>query len=506
MAGDRVYKLKRPRHLGFVDFRSLAAREEALRQELRLNRRTAAALYLGLRPVLDSPAGVCLGNASIAPSTPVLDWALEMQRFDDRQGLDHLADRGELTPSMVEALASAIASFHAGLPPSTQHHLGSAELTGQWARDNLIELRTLLAGSGLPARQAEEWADRCDQLLAWTEARGAALAPAMAARHAAGWVREGHGDLHLANVVWHEGAPLLFDALEFSAELRHIDTVGDWSFTFMDLLARTGPDLAWRFASTLVESANDHGALVLLRWWAVYRALVRAKVARLGPTGALSEAEFQRCWAVAEGLAAEQPLEGMPQPPWLVLVMGLSGSGKSRVAQGLLGQLKAVRLRSDVERKRLFGLAPLQRPDASLRVQLYRPESTRRTYDRLHRLATTILGAGVGVVVDAASLRRDERLAFVDLARALGARHVLLCCEAPQAVLQRRLAARASAGNDPSDADVDVLALQQRVAEWPGQDEAAWCWRLSTDGLPHQVDARARALPWQEVPVLAGPR
>lgn len=495
LAGGRVYKLKKPRRLDFVDFSTLALREAACREELRLNRRTAPAVYRALWPVVEAPEGPRIAPPGDPPGR-VVDWALEMARFDETQGFDRLAARGALSAAQVDALAATIVAFHDRLPPAP-HGQGTPATVLDWARRNAAELVPLLAAE--PALAA-----RAAALARWSAARGEALAGAMAARQAAGRVREGHGDLHLGNVVWHDGAPLLFDAIEFNAALRHLDTVGDWAFTFMDLLASSGPDLAWRFASAVVEASGDHGALELLPWWGVYRALVRAKVARLGPPGSAADAAIARYLGAAEALAALQPWRCPQEPaPWLVLMVGLSGTGKSAVAQALLGRLSAIRLRSDVERKRLHGLAPLDR-DGPARG-LYSLAANRHTYDRLLALADAALAAGIGVVVDAASLRQAERAAFAALAGRHGARHVLLWCTAPEAVLRARLGARSAAGQDPSDATADLLALQQQVAEWPGPDEAARVFRLDTDAPPGEVHARARALPWDRIVPMPGP-
>jgi uncharacterized protein len=487
LAGDRVYKLKQPVTFGFVDFSTLQARHQACLEELRLNRRTAPGHYLAVLPVVATADGARLLASPGPPAEPVLDWALQMRRFDETEGFDRLAERGELRAEQVDALAAAVARFHAAQPASPAS-LGAAGIARDWARANLAELATLVAGDADRAAVVARLAD-------WTEQRGAALAARMDERAADGHVREVHGDLHLGNVVWHDGAPLVFDAIEFNPSLRHIDTVGDLAFTFMDLLAHGLDGLAWRFISAAVETAGDHAALPLLHWWAVYRAAVRAKVAWLAPSGDAADARARRCLQVAQALAAAQPLAGPPPaPPWLVLTLGLSGSGKSAVALVLVAQLGLIRLRSDVERKRLFGLAPTDRVPPAL--GLYGPEATHRTYDRLLALADLALAAGIGVVVDAASLRRQERLAFAQLAERRGAAHVLLWCQAPETVLQARIAARQARGADASDATAEVLALQQRVAEWPGPDEQAHTWVLVTDAPPDEVARRCARLPW----------
>ena len=477
LAGAQVYKLKKPIITGFVDFSTLEARHEACEQELRLNRRTAPRWYLSVVAVRQTATGVRItlaGDNSVA-GAPVLDWAVHMRRFDDSQRLDRLAQRGELTGEMIDRLAETVARFHAQQVPAPPGY-GRAEATRHWARENLAELAALVQGDA--DRQAVSALQR------WTEQRGAALAGLMDLRCRTGHVREVHGDLHLGNIVWSGGAPVLFDALEFNDSLRHIDTLGDLAFCFMDLQAQGLPRLAWRFISNALEASGDWAALPLLAWWAVYRAAVRAKVALLGAAGSDGPAQrlaldgqVRRYLAVAAGLAGLAPAEPEASGLRLVLMFGLAGAGKSTVAAALAERLGAVRLRSDVERKRLFGASPTARTVPGL----YSLDATRRTYERLQELAHEALGAGVSVVVDAASLRRSERDGMRAVAAQHGADFTLLVCTAPPDVLQARLQLRQRANNDASDATPEVLSFQQSVAEWPAEDEAADTMRLNTD-------------------------
>jgi aminoglycoside phosphotransferase family enzyme/predicted kinase len=489
IAGEQVYKLKKPVRFGFVDFSTLDARRAACEQELRLNRRTAPHWYLGLLAVRQGARGACLAAPDDEAAGPLLDWAVRMRRFDDRQRLDHLAQSGLLNAAMVDRLAETVARFHRSLLPAPPDQDGDQN-TRRWARENLVELAELVEG---PA------AAEVTALQRWTEARGAELSALMQARRRSGCVREVHGDLHLGNIFWADGEPVLFDALEFNQALRHTDTIGDLAFSFMDLYAHGLPRLAWRFIGAALEACGDQEALPLLAWWAVYRAAVRAKVVLLGAAGstdAVAQALSRRYLDVALNLAG---LAGAQARPQLVLMFGLSGAGKSRVAglmaerlaAGVVGWGGALRLRSDVERKRLFALAPTAR----VAPGLYSEASNRRTYDRLQQLAGVALEAGVSVVVDAASLRRSER----DAMRALAARHqvcfTLLVCDAPMSVLQARVGQRLRIGADASDATLDVLAWQQRIAEWPGADEADDCSRLDTDVPEPELIARVEALP-----------
>jgi hypothetical protein len=267
----------------------------------------------------------------------------------------------------------------------------------------------------------------------------------------------------------------------------------------MDLLAHGLPRLAWRFIGTALEAEGDWAALPLLAWWAAYRAAVRAKVALLGApkadasvAGAALRTEAQARAGRYLALAARL---GAPARPVLVAMMGLSGSGKTALAGQLAERLGGVRLRSDVERKRLFGLPPTGHAGPAL--GMYSPDATRRTYERLQELAAGALQAGVSVVVDAASLRRAERDGLRALAQRLGADFRLVCCTAPPAVLRERLLRRQAAGTDASDATPEVLAMQQKVAEWPAEDEAAGLVLLDTDRPPAALSQAVEALDWR---------
>ncbi|QTD46028.1 AAA family ATPase [Ottowia testudinis] len=463
LAGDDAYKLKKPLTLDFLDFSHLDQRRAACAQELRINRRTAPDLYLGMLPVTGTPEAPRLGGTG-AP----IDWAVHMRRFPAGALLARRAARGSLRAGHIDALAREIAAFQARAdvaPPGSPH--GDAAPLAQLAQDNFKSLLSL-----------QRLSDKREQLLKlqqWTVCEGARLAPLMAARHAAGHVREGHGDLHLGNLLWLGGRPVLFDAIEFNPQLRWIDTAADIAFLLMDLHAHGLAPLAWRFLNTWLEQTGDFGAVARLRYDAVYRALVRAKVAALHVAqGDDGKAEEQAAHYVnlATCLAT-------PRRPWLALTLGVSGSGKSSQTQPLIEQHGLVRVRADVERKRLFGLAP-EASSASVPGGIYGEATSDRVFARLLDVARGALLAGQPVLVDATFIRRARRAPFIALAESLGVPWRILAFDAPEDVLRERVRQRQAAGGDASEAGEQVLASQLAHRDPLTRAEAAHALRIDT--------------------------
>ena len=485
LAGNGAIKLKKPIALPFLDFSTPELRHHFCNEELRINRRTAPDLYRGVLPVTGPASAPRLGGEGA-----VLDWALWMRRFDNDQLYDRLARTGLLTTAHIDALAGVIAAFHAGLTPSPPGY-GSAAVARRWALDNFRSLEDPGLVAGLPAAAREQLA----ALATSGDSRLAALAPLLEQRRTTGAVVECHGDLHLGNIVHHEGRPLLFDAIEFNPELRHLDRLNDVAFTFMDLCDHALPRLAWRLLSQYLERTGDYGGLPLLRWFAVDRALVRAKVALMGARQASPGESGPAIAAAARRIGLADAL-AHPGPARLIMTSGPSGSGKSTVALVLAEALGAVRIRSDVERKRLHGMGPTER--ATDPARLYNAGSTASTYRRLADAAGAALEGGVSAIVDAAFLRRDERDAMRALARLRRVSCILIECTAPEALLRERIAHRIAHQHDPSDADWDVLSLQLRVREPLQPDEHADAEIFDTNfagsELPDRVDALLRQL------------
>ncbi|MGP1680445.1 MAG: AAA family ATPase, partial [Burkholderiales bacterium] len=431
LAGDYAYKIKKPVNLGFLDFSTLAARKLYCEEELRLNRRTAPALYLDVLAIGGSESAPVLGGGG-AP----IEYALRMRRFEQDALLDRMARRGALTPQHIDALARGLAAFHAEIERAgAGAAYGSPERILAPALQNFEQM--------LPLASAKADIALLARLRDWTRREHAALAAVFAARKRDGWVRECHGDLHLGNIALLGGVPTPFDGIEFNPDFRWIDVMNEVAFLVMDLLDHGLPRLAFRFLNAYLEFTGDYAGLRVLRFYLVYRALVRAKVSclRAHQAGIAAhekgelEREYRRHLNLAERLAA-------PAHAAMLIMHGLSGSGKTTIAQNLLEALGAVRLRSDVERKRLFGIAAGERSGSGLDAGLYTAAASERTYARLAELAREVLAAGYPVIVDAAFLKHDERERFAALALVAGARFLIAACTAAPAALRARVAAR----------------------------------------------------------------
>ncbi len=464
--GEHAWKIKKPLSLGFLDFSTRRARERACAEELRLNRRLAPRLYLDLVPVRGS-----LARPRLDGEGPVIDHALRMRQFPDDALLSRRLAEGRLDGATVDRLAARLAAFHRQAPRAA---VGDGYGASAQVRGATAQVLAALARLGEDPRLAS--------LGAWCDAEGRRLARRFDARRRAGWVREGHGDLHLDNLIDFEGEVTAFDCLEFDPALRWIDVQADIAFACMDLHARGRPELAWRLLDGWLEGTGDHAGMAVHRYYLVYRALVRALVLALRRSQGAAAAG-------ADYLAAAQRL-ARPGEPRLLLTHGPSGSGKSRLALALVEAAGAVRVRSDVERKRLLGLGPLEPTQAA---RAYSAQASRRTYARLRRLAREVLAAGYPVIVDAAFLEPSRRDPLVALADSMGLPWALLDCHAEAALLRQRLLARRARGDDPSEADLQVLQAQLARGDLLRPGERARCIDVDT-GAP--VDVAGVAARW----------
>ncbi|HET7402440.1 MAG TPA: AAA family ATPase [Usitatibacter sp.] len=465
LAGDFAYKVKKPVRLGFLDFGTLEWRRFYCEEELRLNRRTAPGLYLGVVPIAGKPPRVRVGGKGSA-----IEYAVHMRRFAQDDLLARRARERTLGNAEIDAIAIALARFHAGLPPaSADCAFGSPQAIATAMLENFADIGA--RDGTAPVREA------IAELEAWARMQHPLLHAVFARRKRAGFVRECHGDLHLGNIVLHEGAPVFFDALEFSERLRWGDVMNDTAFTAMDLVEHELPRLAARFVDRYLAESGDYGGLAVLRYYMVYRALVRAKVAAIRAQQPSADGvSGQECLAYAS-LALR--LARRP-PPLLVLMHGVSCSGKTLVSQRLLEALGAVSIRTDVERKRLRGVPAREHLGAPPDSGPYGAGEVAAVYAHVARLAAACIDAGQPAIVDATFLRRAQRDAFVALAHAAGATVEIVECTCSPDILRARALLRARDNPDASDAGIEVLESQLAHVEPLAAEERLHATRVDT--------------------------
>ncbi len=478
VAQGMAYKIRKAVDLGFVDFTTLEQRRHDCEEELRLNLRWAPELYLDVLPLTGPAADPALGG-----SGPVLDWALRMRAFAQEDVWDRLAARAALSPQHIDELATRLCDFHrrAAVEPAGGP-FGRAERVRAPVRDTLSVLAHLCQE---PEAQASLSLLRRWETLAYGRLQGR-----FDARQREGRVRECHGDLHLANVAQFNEQTTMFDGLEFDPALRWTDVMSDVAFMAMDLHAHALPGLAHRFVNACVEASGDVKGLRVLRYYAVYRALVRAKVAAMRDAADGGAGDATRRYLTL-ALALRRPAA-----PVLILTHGCSGSGKTLFTQSLLELTGAVRLRADIERKRLFGLPALARSPQPVKERLYSSGAHEATYERLRAQAAVALDCGFAVILDATFLDRAERQRARLMAEAAGATFVIVDFQARDDTLRARVQQRAQRGDDASDADVAVLEAQLSHRQ-PLQDDerdAVQVFDAEPAFDPARVDERWAAL------------
>jgi hypothetical protein len=424
-------------------------------------------LYRGVETIVRR-GRVC----KIARHGRVVEHAIRMRRFNECDVFQALLARDALGFAEIDALADSLAAFHCrafhcrASHAAPRHGLGSAS-TVRAQTQAVLDALERETGKPVP-----------DQLRQWCENNGERLAEHFEARRAGGFVRECHGDLHLANVLRRGKHVLMFDCIEFSDALRWIDVASDLSFLLMDLQAHGRDDLATRLLNGWLQRTGDFAALPALRYYMVYRALVRALVATLKAHGDPMDhelAQADRYLRLAERLIAK------PRP-YLLLCHGYSGSGKSVASEALANLICAIRVSSDIERKRTRPFAPIDvRP---LSRAAYSADSIDRHYDTLLALTRNVLTAGYPALVDATFLKRDHRARFVALAEALATPVLVLDFHARTCLLAERVSRRAAQAHAESDAGPVVLVRQLANEEPLSADEMAGTVWFDTEVPP----------------------
>ena len=422
LSGSRAFKIKRPVHFSFMDFSTPAARCAALAHELELNRRTAPEIYRRL---------VSVAVDGTLDSARATEYALEMARFDNAGRLDRVLERGEVGESLLDNLAAQIADFHQALPPLAKPEQASA--MAHIIQGNRQDLSQSV-GTVFEPRMVEK-------LVAATREEFERTQEMLNARQS--WVRHCHGDLHSENIVIINGRPVLFDCIEFNDEFAQIDTLYDLAFLVMDLRERGYVDQSWRIMQSCFDLLPQDEGLALWPFFMSVRAAIRAKVEAFA--GHVQKARRYLRFA---------QVSVQPGTPVMIAIGGLSGTGKTTLARALAPELDAFHLRSDVQRKQLFGKVPL----AKLPQEAYAPDVSEHVFRQLNERAKTLLGAGRCVIVDGVFAKCHQRLTVEQAAHELNVPFYGIWLETSLVERQHRVDLR---DGDASDADAQVAQAQE---------------------------------------------
>jgi aminoglycoside phosphotransferase family enzyme/predicted kinase len=458
LTGSYAYKMKKAVDFGFLDYTTLEKRRAQCYEELRLNRRTAPEIYLEVVSIAGTPQRPVIGGE------PAIEYLVKMRQFPQSALLSQQLAASALSDIQTVALAQMIARFHATIAiAETDSDYGSPAVVMAPIRENFTQSQARLDNP--------ELIQRLQAVAQQAEQQFQLLQPQLVERKREGFIRDCHGDLHLNNIVLLNDTPLLFDCIEFNPRLRIIDVISEVAFLVMDLQEHGEPQRANLLLNGYLEASGDYAGVHLLRFYLCYRAMVRAKVATIrldqdGIDAAEQHAvhdEFENYLQMAERYSKN----GTPQ---IIITHGLSGSGKTTLTTPLMQQLGAIRIRSDIERKRLFGLAA---DEESGELNIYTSDANQRTYQQLATLATAIIEGGYPVIVDATFLKRSERDRFRTIAHALNVPFTILLFKASEETLHRRIKYRCQSGHDASEADLDVLKLQLEHYQPLDSDEMA---------------------------------
>jgi aminoglycoside phosphotransferase family enzyme/predicted kinase len=470
LTGKIVYKVKKPVDLGFVNFTTLEKRKFYCFEELRLNKRLAPELYIDISAITQDADGLTINGKG-----PTVDYAVRLHQFDHDKQLDVLIDQQNLTLEHIQELVLIIANFHRTIKRATgDAHFGDPAVIRHTTHDNFHQCRELL--------QNDQDLEKLNDLDAWNKAEFSRIEPELAARKRNGFVRECHGDLHLGNIAIYKDRITPFDCIEFNPDFRWIDVISEVAFLVMDLFARGRRDLATHFINDYLTLTGDYDGLSCLRFYLVYRAMVRAKVEIIrGNQPACSANQRETSLAGYHHFVELAKQFRQVSKPVLVITHGFSGSGKTTITRQLFQHWFAIHLRSDVERKRLYNLQATDKSDSAVDRGIYSKEATEKTYTKLYTLADHILRNHWSVIVDATFLKQEHRKKFRQLATEHQVPFVIMDCRADIESLQQRVTARARETTSISEANLEVLQHQIESAQAFSDEEQQYIVSIDTE-------------------------
>lgn len=448
LVDDYAYKLKKAVDFGFLNFTALDQRKHYCEEEVRLNSRMAPKLYLGVVAFINDNGTLrCVDPEQLDKNSQVVEYAVKMRRFEQNKLFSNQFIKSTISMDTIKEIAQVIASFHTDLPAITHGSLGTSAAVNIPVVQNFEQI--------LPLLPSKAWEASINTLQRWSEEQYSLLESCLDLRKQQGFIKECHGDLHLGNITEYNGSIQIFDGIEFNDEFRFIDTINDLAFLVMDLYHRQQDGLANQLINEYLDITGDYEGLKLLRFYLVYRALVRAKISLFRYQQLTDEDEKNACEDEFSGYVklAEKLTE--PTIARLCLMRGVSGSGKSWLSQQLLTEQHLLRVRSDKERLRIH----------SGDENRYSPEVSAMTYQRLLAITEICLDANWPVIVDATFLKEAHVDPFKKLAVEKQAPFNVIHVTASETTLVQRIESRLTEKNDISEATVSVMQDQLKELE-----------------------------------------
>ncbi len=475
LTGTYAYKIKKPVNFGFLDFSTLEKRLFYCKEEIRLNQRLARDWYLGVVPIT--------GHAEhpiICGADEPIEFAVKMRQFPSSQTLKDIAVTGQLAINEIDQISGDIAEFHNDIEiADRQSPYGESADIKHWSDENILHIKPLL--------EDPDQILRITNIEKWCHDEWFKKLKIMQQRKDQGYVRECHGDLHLGNMSLIAGNVILFDCIEFNPMLRWIDVISEVAFLVMDLMHCGYDSFAYRFLNRYLQKTGDYRGLSLFRYYFVYRAMVRAKVTLLRKAQQPDDSFHTQISSEYSSYIRLTERIIKSQRPMLFITHGFSGSGKSTYASQLAEKIGALQIRSDIERKRLFGNSTQIASASGIGNGIYTEKAGEKTYHYLAEIAETILEAGISVIVDATFLRSEQRKQFSELANQCKVKFIIIDFQASKEALHDRIVRRK---NDPSEATIEVLLHQQLTAEPLTADEQNKAIYVNTE----ENDALAKLL------------
>jgi len=460
LTGEFAYKIKKPVNFGFLDFSTLQKRKRYCEQELRLNRKLAPDIYLDVVSITGT-----YNNPLVGADGKAFEYAVKMKQFAQSAQLDHMLENEKLKLQHMDALAHMVANFHqtTEVAKDTEEY-GSKNCVYQPVEENFKQISEHM--------DTEPYETKLLELMQWSRLEFDKREADFEQRKREGYIRECHGDMHLRNLAWINNGPIAFDCIEFNPLLSWIDVISEVAFLVMDLQSRQQYQLAHRFLNTYLEKTGDYAGLKVMPFYLCYRALVRAKVDSLRlEQQDITEEQRRQSYTEFESYLELATRYTQRQAPKLVIMFGLSASGKSTVSQQITDAMGFIRIRSDVERKRLFDVPLRDKASAeidsgiisknSVNTGIYSAQASQQTYAKLVDITKQVIGAGYSVIVDAAFLTFDHREIFQSLASRLGVTYIIIEVTAPVEVLRQRIKDRKD-----NVTDADIAVLEHQLSNW----------------------------------------